>query len=200
MTDMTGTIIPKSDQLNFDDLVAGPRTITVTKVSLLAGDQPVAIHYEGDEGKPYKPSKGMRRVLVSLWGADGAAYVGRSMTLYGEPSVTWGGVAVGGIRISHMSHIDREVTLPLTISKSQRKPITVRPLVDAPKAGKKLDPGEAFKALLERLAKSEPNPGDAKALFSRILGQNGYESIGQLLAEPKDKQKEVYREIEGAGW
>jgi len=33
MTDMSLHIAPKSEQLNADDLIAGPRTITITSVS-----------------------------------------------------------------------------------------------------------------------------------------------------------------------
>ena len=51
--DISKTIAPKSDQLNADDLIAGPKTITVTGIKLVAEDQPVAIHFEGDDGKPY---------------------------------------------------------------------------------------------------------------------------------------------------
>lgn len=128
MTDLRKTIIPKSDQLNADDFISGPRTIKVTRVSLLAGDQPVAINFEGDDGKPYKPCKSMRRVLISIWGGDGNAFVGRSMTLYKDPKVKWGGEEIGGIRISHMSHIDREISMALTATRGSRKPYTVKPL------------------------------------------------------------------------
>lgn len=129
MTDLSTTIAPKSDQLNADDLIAGPKTITVTKVRGCAEpEQPVAVHFEGDDGKPYKPCKSMRRVMVNTWGADGGAYVGRSMTLYRDDKVAFGGIAVGGIRISHMSHIDREITMALTASRTKRAPYTVKPL------------------------------------------------------------------------
>lgn len=130
MTDLSGTIAPKSDQLNADDLLAAPRTIRVTRVTADPGnaEQPVAICFEGDGGKPYKPCKSMRRVLVACWGADGSQFPGRSMTLYRDPSVTWGGLEVGGIRISHLSHIDREMTMALTATKKARKPYTVKPL------------------------------------------------------------------------
>lgn len=133
MVDVSTTITPKSDQLNADDLIARPITIAITKVSLMAGEQPIAINYQGDNNKPWKPCKSMRRILVMLWGSDGAAYIGRSMTLYREPTVKFGGADVGGIRISHLSHIDESVTVSLTASKAQRKPYTVRPLV-MPKA------------------------------------------------------------------
>lgn len=134
MSDMTAAIIPKSDQLNSDDLIAGPLTITITDVAIRGGqEQPVSIHFEDDRGKPYKPCKSMSRVLVSAWGADAKKYVGRALTLYRDPSVKWAGMDVGGIRISHMSDIDSSMTMALTATKGSRKPFTVRPLkVPAP--------------------------------------------------------------------
>jgi hypothetical protein len=131
MIDLRGTIKPKSDQLNADDLIGGPVTIRITGVSVGEGDQPVSISFEGDGGKPFKPGKSMRRVLVNLWGPDGAVYVGRSLTLYRDEQVVFGGVEVGGIRISHMSHLQREMTMALTATKAKRKPFTVKPLATA---------------------------------------------------------------------
>ena len=127
---MNSTIKPKSDQLNADDLIGGPRTITVTRVSANEGgpEQPVNVFFEGDDGKPFRPSKSMRRVMVSIWGPDAASYVGRSMTIWRDPTVKWGGMAVGGIRISHMSDMEREVTLALTETRASRKPYVVKPL------------------------------------------------------------------------
>lgn len=129
MIDLRKTVIPKSDQLNADDLIGQTRTIKVTKVSLLTeADQPIAIGYEDDGGKPYKPCKSMRRVMVNIWGPDGNAYVGRSMTIYRDDKVMFGGVNMGGIRISHMSNIDGPVTMALTVTRANRKPFTVQPL------------------------------------------------------------------------
>lgn len=135
------TIIPKSDQLNADDLISGTITIKVTAIKgSNEPQQPVSISYEGDNGKPYKPCKSMRRVLVSAWGANGAEYVGRSMTLYRDDSVVFGGIAVGGIRISHISHIDKDLTMPLTVSRTSRKPYSVKRLeVAAPQPKAKAD-------------------------------------------------------------
>lgn len=129
MTDIRTTIVPKSDQLNADDLIGTSKTIKVTKVDLCAGDQPVSIHYENENGRPYKPCKSMRRVLVHVWGPDGNAYIGRSMTLYCDEKVQFGGQAVGGIRISHMSHIDKDVVIALTATRAKRVPFIVKPLV-----------------------------------------------------------------------
>ena len=122
--------MPKSDQKNSDDLIAGPITITITRVEIKGGqEQPVAIFHEGDDGKPYKPCKSMCRALVMCWGPDANKYVGRSMTLYRDPDVKWGGMAVGGIRISHLSHITGEKTMMLTATKGSRKPHKISPIV-----------------------------------------------------------------------
>jgi hypothetical protein len=149
VNDMSAVIVPKSDQINADDFIAGPRTITVTAVSIRPGtEQPVSISYEGDGNKPFKPSKGMCRIMVALWGPDANAYVGRSMTLYRDPGVKWGGLEVGGIRISHMSHIEGPHTLALTLTKGNKKPHTVKPLVVEQKADK---PAEGTRALVARI-------------------------------------------------
>ena len=131
MTDLRTAAEPKTDQLNFDMLLGGATlTIKVTEVTVsLTGEQRVVIHYEGENGRPYKPCKSMIRVLIGVWGADGKQYVGRSMTLYGDPKVVFGGMTVGGIRISHMSHIAAPQTIALTVTRSKRAPFTVKPLV-----------------------------------------------------------------------
>lgn len=130
MNDMRMVIIPKSDQINADDLLAGPITVTITKVEIRPGtEQPVSIHFENDNGKPYKPCKSMARVMVHCWGPDANNYVGHSMTLYCDPKVMWGGMAVGGIRISHMTDIAATQVMALTATKGNKKPFTVKPLV-----------------------------------------------------------------------
>jgi hypothetical protein len=134
MNDMSQVIIPKSDQWNADDFIAGPQTFTIREVRINAGsEQPVNIVLEGTE-KFYRPCKSMSRVLVGAWGADASKYVGRSLTLYRDPEVKWGGLAVGGIRISHMSDLDSEKTMVLTATKGSRKPFKIKPLVNAPRS------------------------------------------------------------------
>ena len=126
---MRQTITPKSDQLNYDDFIGGTKTITITGVKgTNDAQQPVKISFEGDNGKPYKPCKSMRRVMVQAWGANAIEYVGRSMTLYGDPNVTFGGAKVGGIRISHMSHIENDLQIPLTVSKARRAMFPIKVL------------------------------------------------------------------------
>jgi len=130
MSDMSQVIVPRSDQINADSLLSGPITITITKVDIKAGtEQPITIHYEGEDGKPWRPCKSMARCLVSAWGPDSKAYTGRRLTLYCDPKVKWGGLEVGGIRVSHMSHIDGAMTMALTVTRGNKKPYTVKPLV-----------------------------------------------------------------------
>jgi hypothetical protein len=83
--DMTASIAPKSDQQNYDDYLAGPHTVTVSAVTQGTLEQPVNVELTEYPGRPYKPSKSMRRVLVAAWGADSTAYVGRRITLFGNP-------------------------------------------------------------------------------------------------------------------
>lgn len=142
--DMSAFTAPKSTQLNADDLMGGPRTVRITRVSGTGNsEQPVAVSFDGDEGRPFLPCKSMRRVMIACWGKMATEYAGRSMTLYRDPTVTWGGMEIGGIRISHMSHIENDMTMALTATKKARKPYTVKVLrVDAPKpAEDKITPG-----------------------------------------------------------
>lgn len=126
--DMSRYIEAKSDQLNADDLIGNSRTLTVTRVTGNDGDQPISIHYEGDNGKPFKPCKTIRRVLMAVWGRYANEYVGRSMTVYRDDRVTFGGLEVGGIRISHMSHIDKEQTVVIMKSKGKKAGMKILPL------------------------------------------------------------------------
>ena len=129
MNDMSAVIQPKSDQINADDFIPGPRTYQIEGVAISPGtEQPVQIKLVG-EPRVWKPCKSMSRVLVAAWGPDAKVYAGRSLTLYRDPKVKWGGMEVGGIRISHMSHIERDMLLQLTATKGKRAPHVVKPLV-----------------------------------------------------------------------
>jgi hypothetical protein len=154
MVDMSAFIAPKSDQLNADDLIGGPRTIQVSRVSANEGsaEQPVNLYFDGDGGKPYRPCKSMRRVMVHVWGKDANAYPGRSMTIYRDPGVQFGGMQVGGIRISHMSGIKEPVTLALTATRASRKPYKVMPLADdTPKPAPQDRATQVYEALLAKV-------------------------------------------------
>src|SRR5690606_1022147 len=126
--DVSKSIEPRSDQLNFDDVATEALTVTVTDVRQGPPDQPVHVHLAVYPERPYKPAKSMRRVLVAVWGKDASAWVGKSLKLYGDPTVKFGKEAVGGIRIAAMSHISEPKTISLTVSRGKRAPFTVQPL------------------------------------------------------------------------
>lgn len=203
MTDLSATIVPKSDQLNTDDLLAGPKTIKITKVTASgAADQPICVHFEGDHGKPYKPCKSMRRVMVALWGSNGAEYAGRSLTLYADPKVKWGGIEVGGIRISHASHIENDLSIALTMTRGKREPTTIRKLVartekraEAPvtKQSEPVDPPvnpekSTAEILAERLEKALTT---LKTADTHIIIQETRNSLLELKGWSKEQGAEI---------
>ena len=128
VSDLRSTIIPNSDQLNAEHLLTSDMTITVTDVRIGNDEQPVVIHYEGEDGRPYKPCKTMRKLLIFAWGEDGRNWVGRSMTVYNDPTVRFGGIDVGGIRISHLSDIDGEIKVNLTATRGKKSLYSVQKL------------------------------------------------------------------------
>lgn len=130
--DISSTTAPRSDQQNYDDYITGPKTVTVSEVRQGSAEQPVEIHLVEFPGRPYKPSKSMRRVLVAAWGSEASQYTGRRLTLTGDPTVKFGGQVVGGIKIAALSHIDKPLNVSLTVTRGKRAPHTVQPLPDAP--------------------------------------------------------------------
>lgn len=183
--DMRPTITPKSEQLNADDLIAGPRTVTITAVKAAPGnaEQPVAVYFEGDGGKPYMPCKSMRRVMVAVWGPDASQYTGRGMTLFRDPTVTWGGMEVGGIRISHMSDMESPMTLALTATKKARKPYKVLPLVGTPKPKGR-------------------TPREIIAAFEAVKTTEDYYAVidaeGERIAKLRDAKPDVFEMVDAA--
>jgi hypothetical protein len=126
--DIAETTAPKSDQQNYDDYIGGPKTVTVSEVKKGSPEQPVEIHLTEYPGRPFKPSKSMRRVLLACWGTDSTVYVGRKMVLFGDPDVRFGGQAVGGIRIRALSDIDKPTTVSLTVTRGKRADFVVQPI------------------------------------------------------------------------
>lgn len=176
MVDMTKSIEAKSDQLNADDLMGGREmVIKITKVSSGSADQPIRINYEGDNGKPFYPCKSMRRVLVSCWGTKGEEYVGKSMKLYRDPDVKFGGIAVGGIRIREVSHIEEAKTMALTATRGSKKVFIVKPL----------------KVQEERSLETLISQGETESAF----GQDSYKKfISTLTAQEKEKVRDKHPE------
>ena len=131
MVDIAKAIEPRSDQQNYDDYVAGPRTVTVTEVDR-DKEQRVSIHLAEYPGRPFKPSKTNLRLIAQAWGTEAAAWTGRRMTLAGDPTVKFGGQQVGGIRVVALSHIDKPFTAALTATRGKRATYKVDALPDQP--------------------------------------------------------------------
>lgn len=152
--DLRPAIIPRSDQLNSEQLIAGPMTVRVADVQVGSAEQPVVVHYEDENGRPYKPCKTMLRVLILAWGPDGTQWAGQSMTLYSDPKVRFGGDEVGGIRISHMTGIPpKGIDVKLTATRGKK----VLHHID----------------LLTFEDKAAPTLAEVLALIPRVKGQKG---------------------------
>ena len=130
--DITDSLAANSAQQNYDEYLAGPKTVTVAEVTQGTVEQPVNVELVEFPGKPFKPAKSVRRVLAAAWGTDASQWTGRRLTIYGDPSVRYGGKEVGGLRVSHVSHIDKPITVALTVTRGKRAPFTVQPLPDQP--------------------------------------------------------------------
>lgn len=180
--DLSTMIEARSDQVNADDLMAGPVTVTITDVTRGSAEQPINLVTDVyGPGKTYRPGKSMRRILVAIWGSDGHDYVGRRLTLYRDPAVKFGGAAVGGIRISHASHIQSKLTIPLTVTRGKRAPFVVEPLPEAPSQSKIPADIEARIDGMDDVAKLDQMVG----WLSNLAGENR-ERIDGLIARVND--------------
>ncbi len=117
----------KSDQLNYDDIADTEIVVTISEVAVRGGEQPVWVYYNGCNNRPWKPSKGMLRILAVAWGRDSASWVGKSIGLYGDKTVKWAGKETGGIRIRSLSNINHSgLSAMLTVSRGKRQEYRVQ--------------------------------------------------------------------------
>lgn len=176
------TIAPKSDQLNADDLIAGPITVTITGWKRgSTAEQPVSLIITGGH-KPYIPCKSMRRVLVAEWGDKPKDWVGKSVTLYCDQAVMFGGVRVGGIRISHMSDMQQaKREHMLTTTRSKRAPFIVQRITEQSAAQPAASSGVTDQQVAElraRLTKHLPNDAERKEYVTTTIGVKGNATLG----------------------
>jgi hypothetical protein len=125
--DLRSTTVPKSTQLNADQLIVGPMDLTITDVRIGPDEkQPIAVHYENEAGRPFLPCLTMRRVLLAAWGHDGREWIGKSLRVFHDPQVRFGGEDVGGVRISHMTDIPgKRIELKLTATRGKKVLYTI---------------------------------------------------------------------------
>ncbi|MGO2959307.1 MAG: hypothetical protein ACTIDN_09760 [Acetobacter sp.] len=191
MVDLSKTIIAKSDQLNADDLLGGPITVTIEDVKQGSHDQPIAVFYKGCKGKPWYPCKSMRRVLVAVWGNDGKGYAGKSCTLHRDPEVKFGGIKVGGIRITHMTGLDEDMALGLQVTRGSKKLYTVHPLrMEQPREAAAPDD---LQGRSERALKAINGAVDVAAL-RKITGSENYRVLLSQLEQHDAARMELVKQ------
>ena len=170
---MRVTIEKKTDQLNYEDFLGGvTRVVTIAGVKAGTKEQQYDIAIEGDK-RVWRPAVTVLKILVAAWGDDATEWVGRRALLYGDPTITFGPSRVGGIRVSHVSHITEPVTASLTETRGKRKTHTVEPLPDAPAAPTVADVNTSTDTdLLRSWWKPYPHLQDAiKARVDQIKGE-----------------------------
>lgn len=127
MTDIGFALEAKSDQLNYDDIADTEIVVTISEVRVRKGEQPVWVYFNGCNNRPWKPSKGMLRLLATAWGRDSSEWVGKSALLYGDKTVKWAGKEIGGIRIRGLSDINQSgITTMLTVARGRRNEFKVQ--------------------------------------------------------------------------
>jgi len=121
-------IKPKSTQLNSDDLIPGPITVTIENVRT-DGDK-IAIDISGEQPwKPWHPCKGMLRLMIEAFKTnEPSKWKGHKLTLYRDPKVLFKGLVVGGIRISHATGIDRPTDFKVTVTRDRKETYTIHPI------------------------------------------------------------------------
>lgn len=126
--DISDMLIGSSDQLDNVDLLSGPQDFTITAVAGGSSEQPLNITL-AEYPRPWRPGLTMRRLLAAAWNTtDASQFVGRRVRLYRDPDVSFGKDKTGGTRISHMSHLEKPVTVSLPVSRGKFGAFTVEPL------------------------------------------------------------------------
>ena len=119
--DISKALVAKSDQLNASDLTGAPIVVTIKGARKGDAAKPVIVDLVGMDGRPWKPSKGMLRVVAHAWGTESDVWAGRSVKLVNNPEVIYAGEPVGGVEVVAMSHIDKPFTIPVRISQKKVK-------------------------------------------------------------------------------
>lgn len=192
MTSLSEALAPRSDQLNADDLISGPRTLVFTAGRAIKDgrDTKLVLNFEGDNGKPWKPCKTMGRAMVMVWGLTDENFaeqiVGKSVRAYRDPEVKFGDQgAVGGIRISHMSHIDSPKTVKLTVSQGKKSNYAFQPMPKVVNAGAKQTPEEWVAAHIEAIDDAAM-PEDLD-----LIEKAGVKAMGKLATEHPELHQRV---------
>lgn len=176
MADIGATLEAKSDQLNALDIMGAEPVIRIRQVEVKkSAEQPVWIYFDGDNNRPWKPSKGMRRIMAAAWGRDSDNWIGKHAQIYCEPTVKYGGKEVGGVRIRALSDIPESgLMCALTISRTVREPYHVKCL----KVDEREYPADKFDAAFETMKQAM---AEGKMTLPQLIAR--CQKTGRLSAE-----------------
>ena len=141
--EVLASIVANSEQLNAEDLLTGEITVTVTGVRRGTKEQPIFIALEGYD-LTFRACKTVRRVLIATFGDDPSKWIGQRMTLFTDPAVMYGGVKIGGIRISHLSGLKTPRSYMLAMSRGKRSEVTIHPIAEMPEQATPTDEEQEF--------------------------------------------------------
>lgn len=129
----------KSDQLNSCDLLGGSIVAKILDVKPGSSEQPVIIIIDSWP-QPWKPSKTSLRVLSACWGNDPSVWIGRYAVLFCDDSVTFGKEAIGGVRTSHLSHINGRKVVSVNSTRGKKAAQVVEPYYPQEEQQPELEP------------------------------------------------------------
>jgi hypothetical protein len=182
--DISKALVAKSDQLNASDLSGAPIVATIEAVRQGDAAKPVIVELVGMKGRPWKPSKGMLRVIAHAWGVESDAWVGRLVKLANNPEVIYAGEKVGGVEVIAMSHIAADFTIPVRISQKKVKQHTVTVLAEP-----QTEPWRAQWQAITNALTAAGYEGDGKAMLAtagQVIGTT-WEHPNKI--SPEDAQK-----------
>lgn len=193
----------KSDQFNYEHFLAGPKTFKVAKIGSKKdqGKKKLLIYMEGHESTPFVPCLGMIKCLSSAegWGDKLAEWVGRSITLFGDSKVMFGSKELGGVRISHISHIAADYETKITERRGVRIDYLICKLDTAPAATTaKPYPAYQFASQLEKMrgsiaaGKSTADKIVAYCLTIGTLTPEQEAAIRAPIVAPETEEEEIF--------
>jgi hypothetical protein len=189
--DISKALVAKSDCLNASDLTGSPIVATIKDVRRGDTVKPVIVDLEGMDGRPWKPSKGMLRVIAHAWGTESDKWIGRLVKLANNPEVIYAGEKVGGVEVIAMSHIGGDFTIPVRISQKKVKQHTVTVLAEPA-----TEPWRAqWQAIMNALTAAGYD-GDSKQLLAtagQVIG-SAWDHPNKISAEDAQKILAAVRE------
>lgn len=193
--DISAALVAKSDQLNASDLTGSPIVATIKAVRKGDATKPVIIDLEGMDGRPWKPSKGMLRVIAHAWKNESDVWIGRHVKLVNNPDVIYAGEKVGGVEVVAMSHIDGPFTIPVRISQKKVKQHHVDVLAEPA-----TEPWRAQWQAISNALTEAGYEGDGQALLAtagQVIGAE-WSHPNQISAEDAQKILAAVREGDSA--